>query len=170
MRQRLFSKPTRQQAVSEMTDKATAIPPFPWKASEQPTLSIWLATCGLGYQLMVSQLSFKLPHNFNRNEAGPIVLNLIFEGKLWTIPISFLNKGELKGTFHLVKIFGNFGSVEIGKCFVCSSHWKITGKSGKSKKVGPFSRLELLDRNFMFHLHVSCTLYQFQLLPTRQPS
>ena len=44
------------------------------------------------------------------------------------------------------------------------------GKSGKSKKVSPFSRLELSEWNFMFHLRISRTLYQFQLLPTQQPS
>ena len=51
----------------------------------------------------------------------------------------------------LVKIVGNFGSVENGKRFVGSSCWKIPGKSGKSKKVGPFSRLELSERNFVCH-------------------
>ena len=72
------------------------------------------------------------------------------------------------GAFHLVKISGNFGSAKNGKRFVCSSHWKlIPGKSGKSKKAGPYSRLERSERNFVFHLHVSRTLYQFQLLPTR---
>ena len=76
----------------------------------------------------------------------------------------------MKGAFHLVKIFGNFGSAVNGKRFVGSSHWKIPGKSGKSKKVGPFSRLERSERNFVFHLLVSRTLYPLQLLPTRQPS
>ena len=75
------------------------------------------------------------------------------------------------GAFHLVKISGNFGSAKNGKRFVGSFHWKpIPGKSGKSKKVGPFSQLERSERNFVFHLHVSRTLYQFKLLPTRQPS
>ena len=76
----------------------------------------------------------------------------------------------IPGAFHLVEIFGNFGSVENGKRVVGSSHWKIPGKSGKSKKVGPFSRLERSERNFVFHLHVFRGLYQFQLLATRQPS
>ena len=44
--------------------------------------------------------------------------------------------------FHLVKISGISGSAENGTPFVGSSHWKIPRKSGKSKKVGPFSRLE----------------------------
>ena len=72
----------------------------------------------------------------------------------------------LKGAFHSVKISGNFGSAVNGKRFVGSSYWKIPGESGNSKKVDPLSRLERSERNFVFHLHVSCTLYQFQLLPT----
>ena len=72
------------------------------------------------------------------------------------------------GAFHLVKISGNFGSAKKGKRFVGSSHWKlIPWKSGNFKNVGPFSRLERSERNFVFHLHVSRTLYQFQLLPPR---
>ena len=66
-----------------------------------------------------------------------------------------------KGHFPLVKISGISGSVVNGTCFVRSSHWKIPRKSGKSEKVGPFSRLEFLI--FMFHLHVSRSLYQFQV-------
>ena len=66
------------------------------------------------------------------------------------------------GAFHLVKISGNFGSAVKGKRFVCSSHWKIPRKSGKSKKVGPFSRLERSEWNFMFS-HVFRSLYQFQV-------
>ena len=61
------------------------------------------------------------------------------------------------GAFHLVKISGNFGSAVKGKRLVCSSHWKIPRKSGKSKKVGSFS-----ERNFMFS-HVSRSLYQCQV-------
>ena len=76
----------------------------------------------------------------------------------------------LKGAFHSIKISGNFGSSVNGKRFVGSSHRKIPRKSGNSKKVDLFSRLERFERNFVFHLQVSRTLYQFQLLPTRQPS
>ena len=75
------------------------------------------------------------------------------------------------GTFHVVKIFRNLGSVENGKRFVGSSPWKIPGKSGKSKKVGLFSWAELSNR-------ISCSIYTFlilytsfnKLFPTRQPS
>ena len=64
--------------------------------------------------------------------------------------------------FHLVKIFGISGSAVNGTCFVGSSHWKISRKSGKSKKVGPFP-VGISERNFVFHLHVSRSLYQFQV-------
>ena len=67
------------------------------------------------------------------------------------------------GAFHLVKISRNFGSAVNGKRFVGSFLWKIPRKSGKSKKVGPFSRLERSERNFTFHLHVSRSLYQFKV-------
>ena len=63
------------------------------------------------------------------------------------------------GAFHLVKIFGNFGSIENGKRFVGSSHWKIPGKSGKSKKVGPFPC-------WNFPKGISCSIYTFLVLYT----
>ena len=66
---------------------------------------------------------------------------------------------ESMGAFHLVKISGISGSVVNGTRFVGSSHWKIPRKSGKSKKVGPFSRLEF--PNGMSY--VSRSLYQFQV-------
>ena len=50
---------------------------------------------------------------------------------------------ESLGAFHLVKNSGISGSAVNGTRFLGSSHWKIPGKSGKSKKVGPFSRLEI---------------------------
>ena len=39
---------------------------------------------------------------------------------------------------------------------------KFLEKKGKSKKVSPFSRLERSER-FACHLHVSCSLHQFQV-------
>ena len=42
----------------------------------------------------------------------------------------------------LVKISGISGSAVNGTRFVGSSHWKIPRKSGKSKKMGLFSRAE----------------------------
>ena len=61
------------------------------------------------------------------------------------------------GAFHLVKISGISGSAVNGTCFVGSSYWKILGKSSKSKKVGPFSRLERFER-------ISCSIYTFLVL------
>ena len=65
------------------------------------------------------------------------------------------------GAFHLVKISGISGSAENGTRFVGSSHWKIPRKSGKSKKVVPFSRLEF-PNGMSCSIYVSRSLYQFQ--------
>ena len=67
-----------------------------------------------------------------------------------------------KGAFHLVKISGISGSAVNGTRFVGSSHWKIPRKSGKSKKVGPFSRLEF-SNGMPCSIYVSRSLYQFQV-------
>ena len=66
------------------------------------------------------------------------------------------------GAFHLVKIFGISGSAVNGTRFVGSSHWKIPRKSGKSKKVVPFSRLEF-PHGMSCSIYVSRSLYQFQV-------
>ena len=66
------------------------------------------------------------------------------------------------GAFHLVKISGISGSVVNGTRFVGSSHWKIPRKSGKSKKVGPFSQLEF-PNGIPCSIYVSSSLYQFQV-------
>ena len=66
------------------------------------------------------------------------------------------------GAFHLVKISGISGSVVNGTRFVGSSHWKILRKSGKSKKVGPFSRLEF-PNGMSCSIYLSRSLYQFQV-------
>ena len=58
-----------------------------------------------------------------------------------------------RGAFHLLKISGISGSAVNGTRFVGSSHWKIPRKSGKSKKVVPFSRLE-------FPNGISCSTYR----------
>ena len=52
----------------------------------------------------------------------------------------------------LVKISGISGSAVNGTRFVGSSQWKIPRKSGKTKKVVPFSRLE-------FPNGMSCSIY-----------
>ena len=68
------------------------------------------------------------------------------------------------GTFHLlVKISGISGSAVNGTRFVGSSHWKIPRKSGKSKKVGPFSRVE-------FPNGILCSIYTFLIVCTSSRS
>ena len=67
------------------------------------------------------------------------------------------------GAFHLVKISGISGSAVNGTRFVGSSHWKIPRKSGKSKKVGPFSQLE-------FPNGISCFIYTFLVICTSSRS
>ena len=67
------------------------------------------------------------------------------------------------GAFHLVKISGISGSAVDGTRFVGSSHRKIPRKSGKSKKVGPFSQLE-------FPKGISCSIYTFLVVCTSSRS
>ena len=68
------------------------------------------------------------------------------------------------GTFHLlVKISGISGSAVNGTRFVGSSHWKIPWKSGKSKKVGLFSRVEFLNG-------ILCSIYTFLIVCTSSRS
>ena len=67
------------------------------------------------------------------------------------------------GVFHLVKISGISGSAVNRTRFVGSSHWKIPRKSGKSKKVDPFSRLE-------FPNGISCSIYNFFVVCTSSRS
>ena len=64
--------------------------------------------------------------------------------------------------FHLAKISGISGSAVNGTRFVGSSHWKIPRKSGKSKKMVPFSRLEF-PNGMSCSIYVSRSLYQFQV-------
>ena len=78
-------------------------------------------------------------------------------------PLRFESKkGVNLGAFHLVKISGISDSAVNGTRFVGSSHWKIPRKSGKSKKVGPFSRLEF-PNGMSCSTYVSRSLYQFQV-------
>ena len=72
------------------------------------------------------------------------------------------NGPSFLGAYHLVKISGISGSAVNGTRFVGSSHWKIPRKSGKSKKVVPFSRLEF-PNGMSCSIYVSRTLYQFQV-------
>ena len=68
---------------------------------------------------------------------------------------------NIEGAFQ-VKISGISGSVVNRTRFVSSSHWKIPRKSGKSKKVVPFSRLEF-PNGMSCSICVSRSLYQFQV-------
>ena len=67
------------------------------------------------------------------------------------------------GAFHFVKISGISGSAVNGTRFVGSCHWKIPRKSGKSKEVGPFSRLE-------FPKGISHSIYSFLVVCTSSRS
>ena len=69
---------------------------------------------------------------------------------------------EPPSAFHLGKKTGISGSAVSGTLFVASSHWKIPRKSGKSEKVGLFSRLEFPNR-MSCSIYVSRSLYQFQV-------
>ena len=69
---------------------------------------------------------------------------------------------KTRGAFHLVKISGISGSAVNGTRVVGSSHWKIPRKSGKSKKVVPFSRLEF-PNGISCSIYVCRSLYQFQV-------
>ena len=66
------------------------------------------------------------------------------------------------GALNLVKISRISGSAVNGTRFVGSSHWKIPRKSGKSEKVGPFSRLEF-PNGMSCAIYVSRSFYQFQV-------
>ena len=69
---------------------------------------------------------------------------------------------DILGAYHLVKNSGISGSAVNGTRLVGSSHWKIPRKSRKSKKVGPFSRLEF-PNGISCSIYVSRSLYQFQV-------
>ena len=71
-------------------------------------------------------------------------------------------RSKTLGAFHLVKISGISGSAVNGTRFVGLSHWKIPRKSGKSKKVVLFSRLEF-PKGMSCSIYVSRSLYQFQV-------
>ena len=66
------------------------------------------------------------------------------------------------GRFPFSQNFRNFCLAVNGTRFVGSSHWKIPTKKGKSKKVGPFSRLEF-PNGMSCSIYLSRSLYQFQV-------
>ena len=59
------------------------------------------------------------------------------------------------GVFHLPRDSGNSGWVVNGTRFSGLSHWKISGKSGTSEKVVPFSRWKFSDGT-------ACSIYGFR--------
>ena len=61
----------------------------------------------------------------------------------------------LCGCLPLPQILGNSCWDANGKRFVGSSHWKIPGTNGHSKKVVPFSQLGRSAWKFVYHLQVS---------------
>ena len=98
-------------------------------------------------------LNARLSHHFQ------LLLNILFQIQRWRLRTG---NTESMGAFHLVKISGISGSAVNGTRFVGSSHWKIPRKSGKSKKVVPFSRLEF-PNGMSCSIYVSRNLYQFQV-------
>ena len=72
-------------------------------------------------------------------------------------------RGESLGAFRVVKISGISGSAVNGTRFIGSSHWKIPRKKWKIWKGGLLFPVGISERNFVFHSHVSRSLYQFQV-------
>ena len=68
------------------------------------------------------------------------------------------DQNEDSGRFPFSQNFRNFRFGGKWNTF----HWKIPRKSGKSKKVVPFSRLEF-PNGMSCSIDVSCSLYQFQV-------
>ena len=110
-------------------------------------------------------LSLRHPNHFVL--AGANNRNVIITYRFLAAPVQenrdfFYIDCMTVGAFHLVKISGISGSALNGTRFVGSSHWKIPRKSGRSKKVSPFSRLEF-PNGMSCSIYVSRSLYQFQV-------
>ena len=67
------------------------------------------------------------------------------------------------GRFPFSQNFRNFRSAVNGTRFIGSSHWKIPRKKWKIWKGGLLFPVGISERNFVFHSHVSRSLYQFQV-------
>ena len=67
---------------------------------------------------------------------------------------------------HFKKLSGNSGWFVNGTRLFGSFHWKISGSSGTSEKVVPFSSWKLCDGN-VFHLQVLKGLTSFRLFKTK---
>ena len=91
-----------------------------------------------------------------RHEIRPIRMRYLYSDfRGWEEMIKF-------GRFPFSQNVGISGSAVNGTRFVGSSHWNIPRKSGKSKKVGPFSWLEF-PNGMSCSIYVSRSLYQFQV-------
>ena len=67
------------------------------------------------------------------------------------------------GRFPFSQNFRNFRLAVNGTRFIGSSHWKIPRKKWKIWKGGLLFPVGISERNFVFHSHVSRSLYQFQV-------
>ena len=67
------------------------------------------------------------------------------------------------GRFPFSQNFRNFRLAVNGTRFIGSSHWKIPRKKWKIWKGGLLFQVGISERNFVFHSHVSRSLYQFQV-------
>ena len=96
------------------------------------------------------------PSTFSNN-----LLRRVGEGMIDDVIMHGISRHYHVITFHLlVKISGISGRAVNGTRFVGSSHWKIPRKSGKSKKVGPFSWVE-------FPNGILCSIYTFLCTSSR---
>ena len=132
LRGRRVSSTATPRATRQMESTTTSIPEANWSVTILFCMDFW-------------RKYFPVKTNF---------LNDVTQGRVTVLPSL--------GAFHLLKISGISGSAVNGTRFVGSSHWKIPRKSGKSKKVVPFSRSEFRN-GISCSIYVSRSLYQFQV-------
>ena len=95
---------------------------------------------------------YRAAHFENFEEIlGFFMLSIIWVG------VGYPVNANCNGHFPFSQHFRNFWWAVNGTRFVGSSHWKNPTKSEKSKKVGPFSRLE-------FPNGISCSIYTFLIV------
>ena len=102
---------------------------------------MWVTCLDINYLFLVAYHLPRIPGNSGWDANG----KRVFGSSHWKIPGT---------TAEILKISGISVPAVNGTRFVGSSHWKILRKSGKSKKAGPFSRLE-------FPNGISCSIYTF---------
>ena len=117
---------------------------------------MWVTCLDINYLFLVAYHLPRIPGNSGWDANG----KRVFGSSHWKIPGT---TAEILGAFHLVKISGISDPAVNGTRCVGSSHWKILRKSGKSKKVGLFSRLE-------FPNGISCSIYTFLVVCTSSRS